>query len=119
MKNPPTPAGIERATFRFVAQHLTVGRNVRIILVPRFLRTGRDMVRKLTYLFGTSGTRGILWYQWHTRYTLVLVAHALYFGTSGTRGIFCTGGTRGILWCQWHTRYTLVPVAHAVYFKLN
>jgi len=57
MKNPPTPAGIEPANFRFVAQHLTVGRNDTRILVPRFLRTGRDMVRKPTFLFGTSGTR--------------------------------------------------------------
>ena len=58
MKNPSTPAGIETASF---LQKLTVGRNVRRILVPRFLRTDGDMVRKLTFLFGTSDTRGILY----------------------------------------------------------
>jgi hypothetical protein len=38
----------------------TVSRNGRRILVPRFLTTVRDMDRKLTFLFGTSGTCGVL-----------------------------------------------------------
>ena len=50
MKNPLTPAGIEPATFRFVAQHL----NHFATTVPNQLGGVQDNA----YVWGTEGLRG-------------------------------------------------------------
>jgi len=52
MKNPPTPAGIEPATFRFVAQHL----NHCATAVPRVVK----VAQQISYLGVTGISRNYL-----------------------------------------------------------
>jgi len=57
MKNPPTPAGIEPATFRFVAQHL----NHCATAVPR---PATKCINKCKYCVLLQIKRVSLWYEY-------------------------------------------------------